>query len=458
MMSHTYYIWTIGCQMNVSDSRRLADSLESLGYQPAARLEDADVMVLNTCVVRQSAEDKVLGRLSSLKPVKKRRPDAVLALVGCFVGQDSEEAQLRQTYPFVDVFLAPGGTAVQQISELARQRLNEEEAARTAMRLPLYTLESPPASAPVCAYTTIIHGCNNFCSYCIVPYRRGREVSRPVDEVVAEVGQLVAGGAREVTLLGQNVDSYGRDLPGRPTLADLLREVHEIERLWRIRFLTSHPKDMTLGLIESVARLPKVCEHIELPVQAGDDVVLRRMNRHYSVNHYRQVISQIRQALPVVSIATDVVVGFPGETRRQFENTYALLEEIRFDAVHIAAYSPRPDTAAALLADDVSPAEKERRRQAVEVLQEQIAGEINTRLLGQTLEVLIEGRHRGKWQGRTRTNKLVFFVDRAQSPHDWRGQLAQVRVTWTGPWSMQGTAVPFAAHGSSEFCGFAAQE
>ena len=458
MIIHTYYIWTIGCQMNVSDSRRLAESLESLGYQPAARLEDADVMVLNTCVVRQSAEDKVLGRLSSLKPVKRRRPAAVLALVGCFVGQGTEETQLRQTYPFVDVFLPPGDTAVQQVSELARQRLDGDRVAKDAKPMPVNSIEAHLASVPVCAYTTIIYGCNNFCSYCIVPYRRGREISRPVEEVVAEIGRLVAAGAKEVTLLGQNVDSYGRDLPGQPTLADLLRAVHEIDGLWRIRFLTSHPKDVTLDLIESVARLPKVCEHIELPVQAGDDAMLRRMNRHYSVVRYRELISQIRQALPVVSVATDVVVGFPGETTEQFENTYALLAEIRFDAVHIAAYSPRPDTAAALLTDDVPPEEKEGRRQAVEVLQEQIAGEINGSLLGQTVEVLVEGRHRGKWQGRTRTNKLVFFVDHAQPCHDWRGQLVQIQVTWTGPWSMQGKVAPSAAYGSSEFCGFAAQE
>jgi len=217
----------------------------------------------------------------------------------------------------------------------------------------------------------------------------------------------------------------------------LLSAVHEVEGLWRIRFLTSHPKDLTAQLIETVARLPKVCEHIELPIQAGDDETLRRMNRHYTVAHYRELIRQLRAALPGLSLGTDVVVGFPGETAGQFDNTYALLREIRFDIVHIASYSPRSGTAAARLADDVPPDEKERRRVAVEQLQERVAGEINAELLDQTVEILVEDRHKDKWRGRTRTNKLVFFSD----PRDWRGLLARVRITWTGPWSMQGTAV-----------------
>jgi tRNA-2-methylthio-N6-dimethylallyladenosine synthase len=419
----TYHIWTIGCQMNASDSLRLAERLEQLGYRRTERLEDADVMVLNTCVVRGSAENKVVGRLSSLKPVKRRRPNSVLALMGCFVGQNDPGLPLEQQYPFVDVFLRP--SEPDPLLDLLRDR--QQSGARVVAN-------GEPDPAPVCAYSTIMQGCNNFCSYCIVPYTRGRERSRPLPEVVAEVRGLVSRGAREITLLGQNVDSYGRTLPDDPTLADLLVAVHEIEDLWRIRFLTSHPKDMTGRLIETVARLPKVCEHIELPVQAGDDEVLRQMNRRYTVAHYRDLVSRIREAIPGVSLATDVVVGFPGETVEQFENTYRLLEDIRFDAVHVAGYSPRAGTAASRLADDVPLEEKERRRCVVEALQERIIGEINDALLGQTVEVLVEDQHKGKWGGRTRTNKLVFFTDSG----DWRGRLAQVRITWAGPWSMQG--------------------
>jgi tRNA-2-methylthio-N6-dimethylallyladenosine synthase len=262
---------------------------------------------------------------------------------------------------------------------------------------------------------------------------------------VAEVERLAGRGVKEVTLLGQNVDSYGRDLPpnasrllaggARPDLAALLEAVHAVEGLERIRFLTSHPADMTDRLVETAARLPKVCEHMEVPVQSGHDAVLHRMGRGYTVAQYRALVARIRQAMPAAGLATDVIVGFPGETEAHYDATYRLLEELRFDTVHVAAYSPRPGTPAERLPDDVAAEEKERRRQAVDDLQQRIAGEINAVFLGQVVEVLVEGRHKGKWRGRTRANKLVFFgVDGA----DWSGKLARVRVTWAGPWSMQG--------------------
>jgi tRNA-2-methylthio-N6-dimethylallyladenosine synthase len=259
------------------------------------------------------------------------------------------------------------------------------------------------------------------------------------------VRALARRGAREVILLGQNVDSYGHDLAGvdwrrasrgwHPDLADLLAAVHEVGGVDRIRFLTSHPGDMTDRLIETVARLPKVCEHIEVPVQAGDDSVLRRMGRGYTVGEFRALVNHIRAAMPGVGLATDVIVGFPGETEAQFAATVGLLEDLRFDMVHVAAYSPRPGTPAERWTDDVPADEKERRRQAVDDLQEQIVGEINAQLLGQEVEVLVEERHRGRWRGRTRTNKLVFFD---VGERDWAGKLVLVRVTRTGPWSMQG--------------------
>jgi tRNA-2-methylthio-N6-dimethylallyladenosine synthase len=259
-----------------------------------------------------------------------------------------------------------------------------------------------------------------------------------VGDIVADVRGLVSRGVKEITLLGQNVDSYGRDLAvGQrcPDLADLLEAVHKVAGLERIRFLTSHPADMADRIIETAARLPRVCEHMEVPLQSGDDTVLRRMGRGYTVGQFRDLVARIRQAMPGVGLATDVIVGFPGETRAQFEATHALLEELRFDMIHVASYSPRPGTPAERLADDVPSGEKERRRKAVDLLQERIVGEINARLLGQGVEILVEGRHRGKWRGRTRTNKLVFFD---VNDRDWTGQLVRVRITWTGPWSMQG--------------------
>jgi tRNA-2-methylthio-N6-dimethylallyladenosine synthase len=253
-------------------------------------------------------------------------------------------------------------------------------------------------------------------------------------EILDEVRCMAQRGAREVTLLGQNVDAYGHDLPDQPDLADLLRAVHQVDGLWRVRFLTSHPNDMSERIIQAVAELDKVCEHIELPVQAGHDLTLKRMARGYTVDQFRNLVQRIRERAPAVAIATDVIVGFPGETEDHFQATYNMLAEERFDVVHVAAYSPRPGTAAARLDDDVPSEEKDRRRQLIEEQQRNIAGQLNHELLESTTEVLIEEKHKGKWKGRTRTNKLLFFEDGG----DWRGKLAQVKITWAGPWSMQG--------------------
>jgi len=437
-----YYLWTIGCQMNFADSRRAAEELEKLGYRETERPQDADLILLNTCVVRQSAEDRVTGRLTSLAGLKRRKPEVKLALMGCFV---NEIPALAHSYPWVDLFVRPSD--VEAVVALAREQAGRGRQDALAVE---ETVPRPAADgrSPVSVGVAISYGCDHLCTYCIVRLRRGPEVSRPVDEIVAEVQALAAGGGREVTLLGQNVDSYGHDLAGadrqasggrwHPDLADLLEAVHEVEGLARIRFLTSHPADMTGRLIQTAARLPKVCEHMEVPVQSGDDGVLRRMGRGYTAAQFRDLVERIRGEMPGVGLATDVIVGFPGETRRQFEATYRLLEELRFDMVHVAAYSPRPGTPAARLDDDVPAEEKERRRKAVDDLQERIVGEINAGLLGQTVEVLVEERHRGKWRGRTRSNKLVFFDT---EEIDWTGKLVQVRITRTGPWSMQGELV-----------------
>jgi tRNA-2-methylthio-N6-dimethylallyladenosine synthase len=288
----------------------------------------------------------------------------------------------------------------------------------------------------VAANVPVVLGCSHACTFCIIPFRRGVERSRSVGEIVAEARSLVAQGVREITLLGQIVDRYGRDIPDGPTLADLLRLVHDIEDLERIRFLTSHPNWMTDELLDAIAELPKVCEHIEVPVQAGDDQVLAAMKRGYTVDAYRRLIERIRERLPGTAIHTDVIVGFPGESAAAFQGTYDLLAELRFDKAHIAKYSPRPGTVSARrMVDDVLSEEKERRRRALDDLQQSIVAEINGRLLGETVEVLVEGQKKGKWYGRTRTNKLVFFEDGFS---DWSGHIVPVEVTWTGPWSMQG--------------------
>jgi tRNA-2-methylthio-N6-dimethylallyladenosine synthase len=300
---------------------------------------------------------------------------------------------------------------------------------------PLPGGEREKSLAPVSAEVAAMMGCDRHCTYCLVRLRRGPAQSRPVAEVVAECEELVRSGVREIVLLGQNIDVYGRDLPDHPTLADLLRRVHDMPGLLRLRFLTSHPADLEDEILATVAELPKLCPHWELPVQAGDDEVLRRMGRGHTAAQYLELAERIRARLPQeCSIATDVIVGFPGETAEQFAHTLELLQAARLDAVHVACYSVRPGTPAARLVDDVPQEEKERRHHAVEELQERIVGETNARLLGQTVEVLVEGQHKGRWKGRTRTNKLVFF----DSPEEWTGRLAQVRVTKTGSWSLGG--------------------
>nr|MBC7244791.1 tRNA (N6-isopentenyl adenosine(37)-C2)-methylthiotransferase MiaB [Chloroflexota bacterium] len=417
-----YYLWTIGCQMNDSDAMRIEHGLAEMGFSPIPQPTEADLVILLTCVVRQSAEDKVVGRLSSLKHLRRSNPRACIVVMGCFV--DNEQT-LSARFPYVDAFFKPSD--IEGLLQFARQSL-------AAVPEP----QAYPLALPVCAYVPISYGCDHHCTYCIVRLRRGRQRSRLLPEIVAEVCGLVQNGVREVSLLGQNVDAYGQDLPpGAPDLADVLVALEEIPELWRIRFLTSHPGDMSQKLIETVANSAKVCPHFELPVQSGDDLILQRMGRHYTVAQYRSLIAAIRERIPSCSIATDVIVGFPGESNAQFQATCDLIASLRFDAVHIAKYSPRPGTPAARLPDDVPPEEKERRRALLEELQTQISSEINAALLGQCVEVLVEEQHRGRWRGRTVTNKLVFFADAA----DRRGQLVTVEITHTGPWSLLGRIV-----------------
>jgi tRNA-2-methylthio-N6-dimethylallyladenosine synthase len=419
-----YYLWSIGCQMNDADAAVLRRGFGEMGFWPVSDPREADVVVLITCVVRQRAEGKVVGRLTSLKNLKRSRPEALIAVMGCFV---DDESSLRTRFPYVDAFFKPSDSA--GLLQLVRERMptpaGEVNQAVVAL----------PARQPVCALVPISYGCDHHCTYCIVRLRRGRQQSRPLGDIVSDVQEWVRRGARQVTLLGQNVDAYGQDLgPDGPSLADVLAAVHEVDGLWRIRFLTSHPGDMTHELIDTVARLPKVCPHFEVPVQAGDDRILKRMGRNYTVARYQELVTAIRQWATPCSIATDVIVGFPGESDAEFQATYDLLASLRLDSVHIAKYSPRPGTPAARLPDDVPAEEKERRRSLLEELQTQIAGEINSSLLGQTVDVLVQERQRGRWKGRTVTNKLVFFEDTANQ----RGHLVRVRITWAGPWSLIG--------------------
>ena len=426
--------------MNVADSQRVASALEHLGYHSAPRAEEADVIVLNTCVVRQSAEDKAYGRLSSLRPIKKQRPDLVINLMGCLVGVKGNP-RVAERFPYVDVFSPPSDPRP-LVEYLLRRDGRDLEQAEVALRYALQdedlTLPSEQRGNLVSAFIPVVYGCSHACTFCIIPYRRGIEKSRPPQEILSEARALAAQGVKEITLLGQIVDRYGKDNPDYPTLSGLLRRLHSIEGLERIRFLTSHPNWMTDDLLDAVAELPKVMPHIEVPVQAGDDEVLANMRRGYTVEQYRRLVEKIRARIPAVSIATDVIVGFPGESEAQFQHTYDLLAELKLDVAHLARYSPREGTVSARrMADDVPDEEKWRRFRLLEELQESIAAEIHAGYLGKTVEVLFEEPVRGRWKGRTPTNKLVFV----ESSADLRGQILPVEITWTGAWSMQGRLI-----------------
>jgi tRNA-2-methylthio-N6-dimethylallyladenosine synthase len=423
--------------MNVADSQRVAAELEQLGYTYSRQPAEADVIVLNTCVVRQSAEDKATGRLSSLRPLKVNNEKLVINLMGCLVSPKNQD-ELRRRFPYVDVFSPPSdpGPLIAYLTQRTEQQ-GQVEAVRMRNAVMDGELVLPHSDvARVSAFLPVVLGCSHGCTYCVIPSRRGAERSRPMDEILAEARNLTYQGVREITLLGQIVDRYGHDLEPQLDLSDLLERLDDMEGLLRIRYLTSHPSFLSNRILETTARRAKVCPHIEVPVQAGDDKVLKAMRRGYTVADYRNLVQKIRGYLPEGSIGTDIIVGFPGETDDQFLSTVNLLEDLRLDVAHLARYSPRPGTPAFRnMSDDVPANEKLRRFRILEDLQERVVGEINARLLGTHQEVLFEDRVKNRWRGRTRTNKLVFV----QNDENLTGQLRSVKITWTGPWSMQAT-------------------
>jgi tRNA-2-methylthio-N6-dimethylallyladenosine synthase len=427
--------------MNIADAQRVGSDLEKIGLTAVDHASKADVIVLDTCVVRQSAEDKAYSYITTLKPMKEQNPNTVITVMGCMVGVKGNAA-LKKQFPWVDVFMAPSETA--PLTNFLRQReeyalMEQETRQRFAIQDGDLILPPDERGHLIAAHVPIVYGCSHACTFCIIPFRRGVERSRPVGEIVQEVRSLVSQGVKEVTLLGQIVDRYGKDVSDGPDLADLLRTVHQVDGLERIRFLTSHPSYMNDKLLDTVAELPKVCEHIEVPVQAGDDQILENMKRGYTSDDYRRLIEKIRSKIPHTSIATDIIVGFPGESEAQFLKTYDLLEELRLDIAHLAKYSPRPGTVAERrMPDDVPEEEKERRFRALEDQHRRITAEINRGYEGRSTEVLVEEKHNDLWKGRSRTNKIVFFAD----DQDRRGQLVDVKIDRASAWSMSGTRQP----------------
>lgn len=435
MTAKKVWIQTIGCQMNVYDSERMEASLQKLGYQAALSEETADLIIVNTCAIRAKAEQKLYSLLGRLAPLKARNADLILAVGGCVAQQ--EGAAMLTRVPFVDLVFGTDaqGRLPALVEKIDAKRVRIVDVGpRNDHDIPTgFTLTGNGVSR----FVTIMRGCDNFCTYCVVPYVRGREVSRSPDRIIDEIKKLVASGAREVTLLGQNVNSYGNK-EGMATFTELLESVNAIDGLARIRFTTSHPKDLSDNLIAAFGRLDKLCHHIHLPVQSGSDPMLKRMNRKYTRTHYLDLVERLRVVCPDIAITTDIIVGFPGETEEDFKKTLDLIDTVRFDSLFAFMYSDRPNATAAGYDGKIGEKEKSRRLQQVLSRQQQITREQHQALVGTIQEVLVEGIGRGistkdrQWSGRTSTFKIVNFPCVEIKPAketDLAGRLINTQIT-----------------------------
>ncbi len=435
----TYYIFNYGCQMNASDTEHYAGQLEELGYIPAEDFHAADVIIVNTCCVRESAEKKIAGKIGELKNVKTKNPEVVICVAGCMAQKDGEK--LLKKHPQVDLLL---GTAyVNDFKNILTDYLADRKGALyTDLTIHQSEFEGKMVrQSPFSAWIPIMYGCNNFCTYCIVPYVRGRERSRAIENIVAEIEQAVKEGYKEFTLLGQNVNSYGKDFGEKDAFAKLLRRVNEIEGVERVRYMTSHPRDMNEEVIKAVAECEHVCENFHVPFQAGSDEILRKMNRGYTREKYLELIKMIRSYVPDAAITTDIIVGFPGETEQDFEDTLALVQEVGFDAAFTFIYSKRSGTPAAKMEGQVPLDVKKDRLNRLMEVQNLSSLHRNEEMLGKVVEVLAEGpsRNPAVWTGRTRTNKIVLWPVEGKVYQP--GDKVMVKVDTAQTWLVKGKAV-----------------
>ncbi|TYO99995.1 tRNA-i(6)A37 thiotransferase enzyme MiaB [Geothermobacter ehrlichii] len=422
-----FYLETFGCQMNVVDSERIVALLEEIGYRQTDSAEQADLILLNTCSVRDKAERKVIGHLGRFKPLKDARPELIIGVGGCVAQQ--EGAAFLDRIPYLDLVF--GTHNIHRLPEMVakverdRQRCHAVDFLDRETRLRLFPKRSDTDS--VTRFVTVMQGCDNFCSYCIVPHVRGREVSRPSGEILAEIRELAAAGVREVTLIGQNVNSYGLGTEGEVSFAGLLRQVAAVEGIERIRFTTSHPKDLSDELIDCFGELDKLCHHLQLPLQSGSDRILRRMNRGYSADDYLRRVERLKKVCPDIRLTTDIIVGFPGETEEDFRATLEMVERVRYADAYTFLYSPRPGTAAAELEDDTPAEVKQERFDRLLEVQNAISEQTWQADVGRVLPVLVEGRSRqgrGQLFGRTTWNRIVNFA----GDESLIGRIVDVRV------------------------------
>lgn len=433
-----FFTYTFGCQMNENDSERLAGQLRSTGYQHTDNMEQADVILINTCCVRESAEKKIYGKIGELKRLKTLNPNLVIGIAGCMAQKDRDK--LFKKAPHIDIVMGTHNT--HQLLEL----LQEVEQSRDKVLAVWDQAERLAPEVPtirknqISAWVPIMYGCNNFCTYCIVPYVRGRERSRPLQDIVQEIEQLGKEGFKEITLLGQNVNSYGKDSEENVDFADLLQAVDGIQSIARVRYMTSHPRDMSDKVIQTIAQSSKICKHFHLPIQSGSNAILQRMNRGYTVEYYVELVKKIRHLVPDASITTDLIIGFPGETDELFAETLEFIKEIQFDAAYTFLYSIRSGTPAAVMDDQIPLPVKKVRLQQLMDIQNDISLAINRKSEGQTVEVMVEGPSKNdasRWMGRTGTNKIVIW-DKGQ---ECIGDLKMIKIMQAQTWLFKGQMV-----------------
>ncbi len=438
-MSEKYFITTFGCQMNVHDSEILAGLLVSMGYEQASSVEEADLILLNTCCVRENAENRTFGHIGNLKALKEKNSGLIIGVCGCMVQQPSEVEKIRTSYPQVDLVF--GTHNLHQLPELIRKLKTSGSRIIEVWDIDGEIYEGLPVKRDeqFKAWVTIMYGCNNFCSYCIVPYVRGRERSRKPEQILAEVRELAADGVKEITLLGQNVNSYGKDLPGQDwSFAKLLRMIAQDTNIQRIRFQTSHPKDLSDELIEVLATEAKICRHLHLPVQAGSSRILKLMNRQYTKEQYEALAAKIKTRIPDIALTTDIIVGFPGETAEDFQDTIDLVGKVRYDGAFTFIYSPRIGTPAAKMEDLVPEEEKKRHLMELIELQNRVSLEKNKAYIGILTETMVDGpseRNPEVWSGRNSQNKLIHFKP---VPRLKAGDFAQVKITGAQTFTLEG--------------------
>lgn len=433
-----YLIQTFGCQMNEHDSEKLSAMLEDMGYVQGMMVEECELIIYNTCAVRENAELKVYGNLGHLKLAKRKNPDLKIAVCGCMMQQPHVVKELKSKYRHVDLIF--GTHNLYKFPELLVKSIDSEKMLIDVWDVDGEVVEGLRSNRKfeLKAFVNIMYGCNNFCTYCIVPYTRGRERSRTPEDIIAEIKELVANGTKEVTLLGQNVDSYGKTLENPIKFAELLRIVNDIEGLDRVRFMTSHPKDISDEVIYAMRDCEKVCEFLHLPIQCGSSRLLNKMNRHYTKEYYLEIIEKAKKEVPNIAFSTDLMIGFPGETEEDILDTLDVVEKVRYDSAFTFIYSKREGTPAAKMEDQIPEDIKHERFNRVLELVNKISGEINAEYEGKTVEVLVEGRSKQdetKFAGRTRQNKLVNFEG---GNDDLIGKLVMVEIVEAKTFALNG--------------------